>query len=100
MSPANSRETYLLVAYDITDDKRRTRVARYLASRLLRRQKSLFEGWMPETLYHDFVNTLKERIDEDDDTVRIFRLPQSVRESVVLLGRELPLVKQDNRAII
>lgn len=101
MYPSNPREEiYLLVAYDIVKDRRRDRVAKYLSTRLERRQKSLFEGWLPPYLLDGLVEKLRELMEEKTDTIRVFRLCKRCRKDGVVLGRPLPLVRRDYGRIL
>ncbi len=87
----------VVVAYDICQDKRRTRLAKRLSSFINRVQKSVFEG---EIRTKDFVKletTIKKIMDRETDDVRIYVLCASCLPRVVVLGvaAEIPQEKDD-----
>ncbi len=65
---------YLLVCYDIVENRRRARVARQMVGYLTRVQKSVFEGPLEEDRMEPLRRMLLEEIDPVTDTVRIFHL--------------------------
>jgi CRISPR-associated protein Cas2 len=65
---------YLLVCYDIVENRRRARVARQMVGYLTRVQKSVFEGPLDEDRMEPLRRMLLEEIDPVTDTVRIFHL--------------------------
>lgn len=77
---------HLIVAYDVPDNTRRTRLAKGLEGFLVRVQKSVFEGEIPtqrlEALYH----LIETETDLSVDSVRIYRLCRRCVSSVDVLG--------------
>ena len=65
---------YLVVCYDIVENRRRARVARQMVGYLTRVQKSVFEGPLEEDRLEPLRRMLLEEIDPVTDTVRIFHL--------------------------
>jgi CRISPR-associated protein Cas2 len=65
---------YLVVCYDIVENRRRARVARQMVGYLTRVQKSVFEGPLDEDRLEPLRRMLLEEIDPVTDTVRIFHL--------------------------
>lgn len=65
---------YLVVCYDIVEDRRRTRLARKLREYLARVQKSVFEGPLDDSRLEPLRRMLLEEIDPETDTVRIYHL--------------------------
>ena len=65
---------FLLVCYDIVDDRRRTRLFKKMKAFLPRVQKSVFEGPLSETRYYSLIDIIKKEIDHSTDTVRIYQL--------------------------
>lgn len=65
---------YLVICYDIVENRRRARVARQLLGYLTRVQKSVFEGPLEEDRLEPLRRMLLEEIDPVTDTVRIFHL--------------------------
>ena len=75
------------MVYDITDDKRRLKVAKFLESLGDRAQKSVFEIYLtPQELQRMLVR-LKKLILEKEDAVRVYDLCGSCREKVKSLGQ-------------
>lgn len=63
----------VLVIYDITDDRRRTRFARLLESYGRRVQLSAFEFWLDEIRYRELKEKMNKMTDGEDN-VRIYEL--------------------------
>jgi len=72
-----------VVSYDIPDDRRRIKVANLLKSYGERVQYSVFECWLNRTELTALEKALKQRIEADTDSVRLYR---SRKEHVVILG--------------
>lgn len=77
---------YVVVAYDIEDDRRRARVAKTLEGYGERVQYSVFECEIEERHLQRLVRSL-ERLMEPGDAVRIYRMPRSRTEVLILGGR-------------
>lgn len=67
------RKYTVLVIYDISDNKQRYRIAKYLSSYGFRVQKSCFEARLNKKQYQNLVAGLENRLHEEDN-VRIYRL--------------------------
>ncbi|MGO8747878.1 MAG: CRISPR-associated endonuclease Cas2 [Thermoguttaceae bacterium] len=65
---------YLVVCYDIVEDRRRARVLRKMGEYLTRVQKSVFEGALGDDRLEPMRRMLMEEIDPVTDTVRLFHL--------------------------
>lgn len=81
---------FYLVSYDIPDDKRRTRVARLLEGYGQRVQFSVFEVWLDDTLRRELLAGLNQRIDPDQDSVRLYWLCAACQKKVITLGQGTP----------
>lgn len=79
---------YVVVAYDIEDDRRRARIARLLEGYGERVQYSVFECELEERHLQRLVRSL-QRLLEPGDAVRIYRLPLSRTEVLILGGRAM-----------
>lgn len=79
---------YIVVAYDIEDDRRRARIARLLEGYGERVQYSVFECELQERHLQRLVRSL-ERMLQPGDSVRIYRLPLSRTEVLILGGRDM-----------
>ena len=67
------------VAYDIPHDNRRTKLANVLKSYGERVQYSVFECWLTPAEASELGQELAECIASDHDSVRIYRVRDSVR---------------------
>ena len=76
-----------LIAYDIADDERRTAISDLLAGHGARVQYSVFEITLPtkKDIGH-LRRRLRGLIDCDEDQVRLYPLPDSVLNELVILG--------------
>jgi len=74
---------YVLVAYDIEDNGRRSKIAELLQYYgLARIQYSVFAGEMPARKLKDMTNTLFDMELEDDDNITIVPLCENCKEDV------------------
>jgi CRISPR-associated protein Cas2 len=78
-----------LVAYDVTEPRRLRRVHLYLSQRAVALQYSVFVLEAAPEAALEVRNGLAERIDPEEDDVRIYALPANVE--VVTLGQAAPL---------
>lgn len=85
---SHNHNMFYLVAYDIADDQRRTKVAKILEDFGDRVQYSVFEMQLerPEQLVA-MQSRLAKAIDRETDSVRIYFLCQSCRAKVVIHGQ-------------
>ena len=79
---------YVVVAYDIVDDRRRRRLAKAMTYYLNRVQKSVFEGELPVHLYEKMLNDIKDLIDHQTDRVRIYHLSKFCQKNTLIFGVE------------
>jgi CRISPR-associated protein Cas2 len=77
---------HVVVAYDIIDDRRRVRLARFLIGYLQRVQKSVFEGEIEQKRYLLMKEGIDERIEHVEATVRIYQLCGRCKETVDVIG--------------
>ena len=64
---------YVLVIYDIIDDKRRARLAKIMKSFGFRVQKSAFEARLAENKYTKLLSMLYPLV-KDHDSIRVYKL--------------------------
>ena len=76
----------IAVAYDIPDDRRRTKLADHLENFGQRVQLSVFECLLEEKQMERMKAGILRLIDEEEDAVRIYRLCATCQEKVELLG--------------
>ncbi|NJL00722.1 MAG: CRISPR-associated endonuclease Cas2 [Spirulinaceae cyanobacterium SM2_1_0] len=77
---------FMVVSYDISDDKRRTKVHKILSSYGQWMQYSLFECDLTPTQYARLRDRLDRLIQPPDDSVRFYFLCACCQEKVERLG--------------
>lgn len=65
---------HLVVSYDVVDDYKRARLAKFLKGYLDHVQKSVFEGDIQEWRLEQLHSGIRERIDPRVDSVRVYTL--------------------------
>lgn len=65
---------HIVVAYDVVDDRRRTRLADRLTELLHRVQKSVFEGEVDENLLAKVYECIQAEADPGEDSVIVYHL--------------------------
>ena len=69
----NEDTIYCLIIYDISDDKRRTKLAKILEGFGYRVQMSAFEFWISQKDYKRMMEKI-EKIKDKDDNIRVYYL--------------------------
>jgi len=77
---------YVLVSYDIVDNKTRTRVMKLLKNFGERIQQSVFECELDEAHYRRMKKGVERLIDSELDSVRYYRLCRVCMSRVVVSG--------------
>ena len=80
------REFYML-AYDMTDDKRRAKIARLMESFGERVQSSVFEAYLTRPELDKLLKKARKVLDEDNDSLRIYYLCQACRQKTHMEGK-------------
>ena len=89
--PAPAEETTLyIIAYDIPDDKRRTKIHKVLCGYGVWTQYSLFECWLNRRQILELRVKLARHIHEQRDSVRFYALCGSCQPKVITVGSERP----------
>ena len=70
----SSKQLFVLVIYDIVNNKRRTKFAKEMNGYGFRVQKSAFEALIDESLFVKLQRVIPTLIDEEEDSVRIYRM--------------------------
>lgn len=84
-------ETMLyVVAYDISVNKRRTKVHNTLCGYGSWTQFSLFECWLTRREFLELRAKLAKHLDAETDSVRFYPLCEGCRKKVVTVGGEQP----------
>lgn len=77
---------YVMVSYDIVDNKRRTRLMKFLKEFGERVQQSVFECDLDETLYETMKYGVEGIIDKRADRVRYYPLCKGCLRRVLISG--------------
>ena len=67
----------ILIIYDITDNKRRNRMAKFLEGYGVRVQKSAFETHLTKMRYIIMLRRAEKIIDDETDSLRTYLLPNN-----------------------
>ncbi|HWP34537.1 MAG TPA: CRISPR-associated endonuclease Cas2 [Thermodesulfobacteriota bacterium] len=84
MPPRHMR--HMVVSYDVTDDRKRARLARFLLGYCERVQKSVFEGEVAERRLEGLRRGLGRLIDQKVDSVRLYTLCARCRLATEVIG--------------
>ena len=77
---------FVVVSYDISDDRRRLRVSSEIENFGKRVQKSIFECHLGEDQLDELKQRIEKEICPDQDRVRYYRLCPKDRKAVLLDG--------------
>lgn len=69
-----TKKLFVLVIYDIIDNKRRTKFAKHLCGYGFRVQKSAFEALLEEAQLRKLEREIPTMIDLEEDSIRIYRM--------------------------
>lgn len=84
--PCGANEMLVIVAYDITDSKRLSRVAKFCLDFGLRVQYSMFECQLPQAEFDRLWKGLKDLIDPENDRIVAYRVCASCAKEVLKAG--------------
>ncbi len=82
---------FVLVSYDISENKRRTKIHDILKSYGQRVQYSVFECDLTSTQYTKLRNRLSKLINNDTDNIRFYFLCACCQGKIERIGGEQPL---------
>ena len=68
------KKVYILVIYDIVNNKCRTDFAKKMNGYGFRVQKSAFEAMITESLYRKLIDEIPRMIDKELDSVRVYKI--------------------------
>ena len=88
----NEKKYFVLVIYDISENKRRNRIVKILNSYGFRVQKSAFEAILKPDKYQKLIMELKQ-IPDITDSVRIYKIQG--RGSVIQFGEQYTIEKEE-----
>lgn len=87
------KKNFILVIYDIVDNKRRVKFAKKMEGYGFRVQKSAFEGLLPDTIFHKLLAEIPLSIDKKEDSVRVYRM--TGYGEVKMYGQNVSLSAED-----
>jgi CRISPR-associated protein Cas2 len=80
----------VLVVYDVPDNKRRTKLAKFLEGYGRRVQYSVFECFLSLAEMKALHDKVRRRIKEDEDNVRFYWIPKDAVPRTLTLGSTPP----------
>ena len=86
------KKMYILIIYDIVNNKRRYRFAKKIKGYGFRVQRSAFEAFVSDRLYLKLMKEVPKIIDSESDSVRIYRIGY---EEVQLFGKNIKIQDRD-----
>jgi CRISPR-associated protein Cas2 len=95
-APDQEVRYFVVICYDITDNKRRAKLVKYLEQYSFRVQKSVFEGFLDKKNYGIIRHKIRDYIDEKEDNLRIYRIIGSGNIKAYGVGLQL----EDQEVII
>ncbi len=91
---------YVVVCYDIVDNRRRNRVMRRAREYLTHVQKSVFEGEVADERVESLRQVLLKEIDPVEDTIRIYHLCRRCIPATEVLGLGIYVERGDADEVI
>jgi CRISPR-associated protein Cas2 len=82
----SGERSFYILAYDITSDKRRAKIARLMESLGERVQGSVFEAYLTQTELDKLVRKVKRVLNEEEDSLRVYFLCSACREKIATHG--------------
>jgi len=77
---------FLVVSYDIVDDKRRTKIAEILKDYGTRVQYSVFECELSKKVLKKMIKELLKYVRVEEDSLRLYRLCRECRDNIKTYG--------------
>ena len=81
---------FVVISYDISEDKRRTKIHKILKAYGQWMQFSVFECDLTDTLYAKLRSRLRKLIKNDEDSIRFYFLCACCQGKVERIGGEAP----------
>lgn len=92
MNEVSGDKQYVLIIYDIVDNRQRSKLAKFLKGFGFRVQKSAFEGFLKEKSYYKLLAGINQFV-KADDNIRVYKLGKNV--NVVNYGKESGIKVED-----
>ena len=80
---------FYVIVYDISNPRRLAKVAKLMEQFGERIQDSVFEAWLTPAELRRLMDRLQERIEPDEDSVRIYYLCSACQEKTRNLGKSV-----------
>ncbi len=90
---AYSKKIFVLIIYDIINNKRRTKFAKMMCGYGYRVQKSAFEALLEEAQLRQLAKEIPHYMDAEEDSVRVYRMSGS--GEVMLFGLNTKVEAED-----
>ena len=92
---AKDDKVYVLVIYDIVENKKRTKLAKFLLGYGFRIQKSCFEAILPDNKFQKLLKGLGKFISEEDEinSVRVYKFYSKAQ--IYSFGRNMEIEAED-----
>ena len=89
---------FVTVAYDVVDDRKRTRLSKALSEYGRRVQKSVFECEVDDRQYIRMRERVEKEIDPEEDSVRYYSLCSRCMGNIQVYG--LGVVREEEEVVI
>ena len=86
MIKTNEHRNFYLIAYDMSNNKRRLKLAKLLESLGMRVQGSVFEGWLTGSELEYLIQNGKPLIHDSEDSLRIYPVCRACHDKMILIG--------------
>ncbi len=90
---------YLVIAYDMHDDRKRSKVHKWLKGKLSAVQLSVMEGSIPDHLVQGLLAGALSHLDIEKDRLRVWRLCKGCQAKVENYGAALDVHHQERITI-
>jgi CRISPR-associated protein Cas2 len=91
---------HLVVSYDVVDDRKRLRLAKFLKGYLERVQKSVFEGVIADRRLENLKRGIEGKIDRAEDSVRIYTICERCVSAVEIIGTGVYVEREDEDVVV
>ena len=85
---------FIVVAYDVTSDRRRTRLHKQLKGFGTPVQYSVFECLLTEQQFRELRTAVRRTVQAQQDTVRYYRLCENCQDKIVAINGLVTTVEQ------
>ena len=83
---------FVLIIYDIIDNRKRVQFAKYLQSYGFRVQKSAFEALIKKNIYKNLIKGIKKYV-SSEDSIRVYKI--SGKGQFENFGRQVPEIEEE-----